>query len=105
MIALIAVLLRTGLQAAEDAIMQAMLLSLCLSLFTSYPFNSILHHKVHLVSLCHASLLLLGLQQFLHLAANPVDSIDSGNASPKGLGIVKCSHANNGHARGSLTPS
>lgn len=46
MVALIAVLLRTGLTSAEKAIMEAMLLSLCLNLFISYPFNSILHHKV-----------------------------------------------------------
>ena len=45
-VALIAVLLRTGLSSAEEAVMDADLLSLCLTLFISYPFNSILHHKV-----------------------------------------------------------
>lgn len=45
-VALLAVLLRTGLPAAEEAVMKAHLLRLCLSLFADYPFNSILHHQV-----------------------------------------------------------
>ena len=44
-IALLAVLLRTGIPAAEDAVIDAKLLPFCFSLFTSYPFNSILHHQ------------------------------------------------------------
>ena len=48
-VALIAVLLRTELRSAEEAVMEATLLSLCQSLFISYPFNSILHHKVKLL--------------------------------------------------------
>lgn len=62
-VALIAVLLRTGLQIAEEAIMQAMLLSLCLQLVITYPFNSLLHHKVRPVmpalSMLHLSEILM----------------------------------------------
>ena len=44
-IALLAVLLRTGIPAAEEAVIDAKLLPFCFSLFISYPFNSILHHQ------------------------------------------------------------
>lgn len=44
-IALLAVLLRTGLHAAEQAVIEAGLLKRCSKLFVDYPFNSILHHQ------------------------------------------------------------
>lgn len=46
-IALLSVLLRTGLHAAEQAVIEARLLDRCFGLFAAYPFNSILHHQAH----------------------------------------------------------
>eukprot|EP00891_Asterochloris_glomerata_P000136 jgi/Astpho2/136/e_gw1.00004.6.1_t len=45
-IALVAVLLRTGQQVAEQAVMASGLLRRSLELFLQFPFNSILHHQV-----------------------------------------------------------
>lgn len=46
-IALLAALVGTGLPTAEEAVMSAGLVRLCLDLVLAYPFNSILHHQVY----------------------------------------------------------
>ncbi|KAK9815853.1 hypothetical protein WJX72_010762 [[Myrmecia] bisecta] len=45
-IALVAVLLRTGSQVAEEAVIQSGVMLKCLQLFLRFPFNSILHHQI-----------------------------------------------------------
>jgi hypothetical protein len=47
-IALLAVLLRTGSQVAEEAVINSGILKQVLHLLLQYPFNSILHHQVRL---------------------------------------------------------
>ena len=45
-VALLVALLRTGRSAAVDGVVGAGAVSACLSLFTAYPFNNLLHHHV-----------------------------------------------------------
>ena len=70
-------LLALGDTAAEDGIMESGIAIRCLDLFTQFPFNNLLHHRVRSCDIASLPLLALCCADYQHIIKDHVQSAAS----------------------------